>query len=208
MPKPPFLVCAVAHTNSGKTTLLINLLLNEAAWNKVFHQVIVISPTVDRDSKWDLIRNKRRFAHWDRTVQEELEQLIDSNAARDAPGRILILFDDFLGENLDLKTGFLADLATSFRHKHVSLIFSGQKMTALSTVIRANASHFFIWPATSGREVDTIVHELRGTLRDDEFRRLVTHVWSTPRTPLVVDMWAPQRTRYRRGFEEIVYPVE
>ena len=50
LPKHEFSMGLIAPKGSGKTTLLINLMLY---YKKYFHTIIIFSPTVKNDDKWD-----------------------------------------------------------------------------------------------------------------------------------------------------------
>lgn len=61
-PKPPFpellqhefTIGLIAPKGSGKTTTIINLL---RMYKGYFHQILIYSPTISCDEKWDWVRN-------------------------------------------------------------------------------------------------------------------------------------------------------
>ena len=49
----------VAPKGSGKTNFICNLLLNH--YKAYFHKVLVCSPTVDNDEKWDVVKETKHI---------------------------------------------------------------------------------------------------------------------------------------------------
>lgn len=56
LPRHEFTMGLIAPKGAGKTTLLLNLIL---FYKKYFHQIIIFSPTIKNDEKWDYITDKR-----------------------------------------------------------------------------------------------------------------------------------------------------
>ena len=59
IPKPPAQILLCSPIGSGKTTVLINMLLNEEFYKSYFHRIIIFAPTFDRDDKWKKILKVR-----------------------------------------------------------------------------------------------------------------------------------------------------
>jgi len=57
LPQHPFSTLVVASKGSGKTNLLCNFILKQ--YKGYFHQIIVCSPTVDNDPKWDIVKKTK-----------------------------------------------------------------------------------------------------------------------------------------------------
>jgi Ni2+-binding GTPase involved in maturation of urease and hydrogenase len=55
--KPPFQLIIVGKPSSGKTNLLINLLLHPQMYQGVFDVIYVCSPTIDDTSKWSVLHS-------------------------------------------------------------------------------------------------------------------------------------------------------
>jgi acyl-CoA synthetase (AMP-forming)/AMP-acid ligase II len=54
LPKHEFTIAMIAPKGAGKTTLIVNILKFYA---KYFHQIIVFSPSIKNDEKWDYAKN-------------------------------------------------------------------------------------------------------------------------------------------------------
>lgn len=71
LPKHEFLMIIVAPAGSGKTTLLLNMILR--IYRQYWHRILIFSPTVHNDSKWEyifddehlLLENKNRVGKKD-----------------------------------------------------------------------------------------------------------------------------------------------
>lgn len=55
LPRHEFTMGLIAPKGAGKTTLLLNLIL---FYKKYFNQIIIFSPTIKNDEKWDYIKDK------------------------------------------------------------------------------------------------------------------------------------------------------
>ncbi|KAJ3317564.1 hypothetical protein HDV06_001477 [Boothiomyces sp. JEL0866] len=72
-PKLPFTISIVANKGSGKTNLILNMLLNPNLLNKKFNRIIIISPTKKLDAKW-LILEKNNVTSLNRPLINLLKQ--------------------------------------------------------------------------------------------------------------------------------------
>lgn len=59
LPKHEFTMGLIAPKGAGKTTTICNLLL---FYKKFFHNIIIFSPTVASDEKWDYIKSQKLLA--------------------------------------------------------------------------------------------------------------------------------------------------
>lgn len=57
LPQHEFSMLLVAPKGSGKTNLICNLILNH--YKKYFHRILVVSPTVENDAKWDVVKSTK-----------------------------------------------------------------------------------------------------------------------------------------------------
>lgn len=57
LPQHEFSLLIVAPKGSGKTNLICNLILRH--YKKYFHRIIVVSPTVQNDDKWETVKGTR-----------------------------------------------------------------------------------------------------------------------------------------------------
>ncbi len=70
-PKHAFSMLIVAPKGSGKTNLLVHLILHQ--YKKYFHDLIVCSPTIANDPKWTLVKKSPGLLLQNRKLEEILE---------------------------------------------------------------------------------------------------------------------------------------
>ena len=56
LPQHEFTMLLTAPKGLGKTTFSINMLLNPAMYYGYFHRIYIMSPTIENDSKWELVK--------------------------------------------------------------------------------------------------------------------------------------------------------
>ena len=87
-PKHEFCVAVVAPRGSGKTTLLVNILMQ---LEQYFHTILIASPSILSDQKWDTVRKKpllkenTELRDYMRKQQEKAEQTYFGNVVTEPP---------------------------------------------------------------------------------------------------------------------------
>lgn len=130
----------LAQRQSGKTNLLVNLLLN--GYRGIFHNVFLFSPTVYTDQKWSAIKidDEKKFEEYtDEYLQSIIDfQMMEANRKKFA----LIIFDDCIG--MFSRNSLVTSFITKARWYRISLIFSVQYTKSLSPIIRNNLTSIII----------------------------------------------------------------
>lgn len=70
-PKHAFSMLIVAPKGSGKTNLLVHLILNQ--YKGYFHDLIVCSPTIANDPKWSLVKKQKGILAENKKLEEIIE---------------------------------------------------------------------------------------------------------------------------------------
>lgn len=81
LPKHEFTMSLIAPKGSGKTTLIINLL---KFYKKYFHTIIVFSPSIESDDKWDWLKNQDLLVE-----NKELKSWIKELSAQQDENRVV-----------------------------------------------------------------------------------------------------------------------
>jgi hypothetical protein len=68
LPKHEFSMLIVAPKGSGKTNFLCNLILKH--YKGYFHRIIVCSPTIDNDDKWDIVKGTKHILAENKRLEE------------------------------------------------------------------------------------------------------------------------------------------
>jgi len=180
IPQHPTTALFIGTRNSGKSTIIHNLLSN--AYKKYFHRIIIMSPNINMDELYmDLCTDQKIdisdcHAQFDDeilqsvmdrqiAVQEMINEIKSENEGlskddrRHVPKmpRVLIIIDDSapsLGENKVLKNLFQIG-----RHQSISTFLITQKYKQLNTALRANAENIIITRVANKQEMNSITEE-------------------------------------------------
>ena len=140
LPKASFAMLILAQRNSGKTNLLINMLLQ--GYKGIFNNDFVFSPTVESDAKWSAINisEEQKFTEYD---DEYLQSIIDFQELPENKKKFaLVIFDDAVG--LFGRNSLIANFLTRARWYRISIIFSIQYTKAISPLMRNNLTSVII----------------------------------------------------------------
>lgn len=189
LPKPPFRMCLIAPPNSGKTTLLVNLLTNPAfGYTKYFKKIVVWSPTLEQDPTWSalpdsILQDCYSEFSMDTFMQEmdEATEDVKKNGKTKDNARWFII-DDSMGDiaSTGNQTTPVTDGFTKRRHDNVSMTVVSQCYMKLAKSIRIGGSNFGAWFIPNEQEVKDIAKEHSGLLTKKQFIQLCNHVWKTP----------------------------
>jgi len=78
LPKHEFSMLIVAPKGSGKTNFLCNLILKH--YKGYFHRIIVCSPTIDNDDKWDIVKGTKHLL----AENKKLEKIASGRSNKEA----------------------------------------------------------------------------------------------------------------------------
>ena len=177
--KLPIRSVILGPSGSGKTILLQNMIMN--LYDKCFERIYIFSPSVNVDNTWEPVRNyiedkmdahetdqdKFYFDHYD---QESLESIIatqnkiileQKSKNKKKLFQILIIIDDMADDShFSRQSKLLHSLYTRGRHACISTVTSTQKFTAISPIIRVNATELYVYRLRSGQDLDTLINEV------------------------------------------------
>lgn len=148
LPKASFAMLLLSARGNGKTTLLINMLLQ--GYKGVFHNVWIFSPTLYSDPKWKAIKvdEQKLFEEYS---DEFLQSIIDFQDLEENKNKFgLIVFDDCIG--MFSRNSLIGSFLTKARWHRLSLIFSLQYTKYLSPMMRANMTSVIVLGNTVKKE--------------------------------------------------------
>jgi hypothetical protein len=185
MPIHAFCMLISAPPKSGKSNMLVNLLINpEFGYIEKFDKVVILSPSIlsdktmkpivdiSEDEDNPLSDKIKIFTGDDLDETDELLKLIVEEQDSEPETETLVILDDMLGK---LKKGEFAKLCARYRHKNMSLIAISQMWKAFDVISRACASHLILFKTHNAGERGKILEELAGFEGASDYFDEATH---------------------------------
>ena len=199
LPPAPLRGIILAPSGSGKTVLLVSLLLDQ--YRGAFARIYVFSPSVNIDRTWDPVRTyvhkelgvdpdkeKCFFDEWD---PEALKDILETQAAmvdfqkkhkyKKIHG-IIVIVDDFADDPsvMHNSNNVLSMLFMRGRHLMCSTILSTQKFRAVSTMIRTNAQFLVVFRLRNAAELAALLEEISAVYDKKTLLRMYEHATDEP----------------------------
>ena len=227
----PLSLLACAPTASGKTMIILNLLLRY--YKDMFSRIWMFSPSIKLDPQYEPLRK-----YLEKMSDQDKEPLMFEDLDQQALGRILddqrqiceecrkrkqpipqvcVILDDLAdrGDILQKRQGaasggsWLVTLATRGRHFGVSWIISSQVLNLVGTVIRKNVRSMCVWRLRNHKEVETLCEELSGVYNKDVLTQLYRTATAEPYSFMFVRLDAKTRdTMFYLRFEQRLVPED
>ena len=180
----PLRAILLGSSGTGKTILIQNMILK--IYRNLFERIYIFSPSIHVDSAWDEVKKhldniKRKenepellYDNYDEQAltnivdtQKKITQHLKSNKATKKLYQILVVIDD-LADNKECcrNSRLLHSLYTRGRHSCISTICATQKFTALSPIIRVNATELYVFRLRNYIDLQTFLDEVSGLLGD------------------------------------------
>jgi hypothetical protein len=216
----PFRLLIVGKSQlSGKSNILVNLLLRDEFYNKDFdgENIFLVSPSITNDEKLKKIikvkeiPDENLFLEYDEDVLKQLYQMLqdeyeEAKEAGEKPQNKLIIFDD-MSYNGALKAkqhGIINKIFSNGRHINLSIITTAQKYSDLLTSSRENANGAIFFNC-SNKQLELIEadHNYLGSKK--EFMNMFRKVMNEKHSFLVVNYTNPKEQRYLdKNFDVII----
>lgn len=195
--KHPFRLLMLGRSRSGKTTTLINLLINKKLYYQQFDEVYIFSKTFWLDGKW---RNVKIAPERVKTsLKLEYLRAIIANIQKDPHKNRLIVIDDCASEADFRKQGHqneIDELAMLAFHLNCSIITTAQNKTSVSTPTRSNADGVVIFEPDNQEQLKEIYKEF-GLGTQKEFNQIVSYATRIPYSFLFINRQGPKRQYFR-----------
>lgn len=172
---PPFTQLLIAPTKSGKSVLIVNLLLNINFYKDIFDEIYFISPTVFIDPTLRAIAEDDEIIkiHEDEDLDKIdiiLKDIIEKqkkekmkSESHDAP-HILVVLDDMLSY---FKNNTLLDKAPAFsRHYNITFIISTQSYVGTPTKLRKNTASYILFKLYNNADLKQYYDEIGSQFKD------------------------------------------
>lgn len=184
-PKLPMRGILLAPSNSGKTYLLIKMILEY--YKNCFERIYIFSQSINLDNQWEIIKKKypeknNEKLYFDDYKDDYLneiiktqEKVIEYQNKHDDKTRfnILIIIDDFADDpKVSRNSKQLHGLFTRGRHQFISSIVSTQKFYALAPIIRLNVSFLIIFKLKNKKDLDAVIEETSALLNKNQLIKI------------------------------------
>ena len=195
---------------SGKTTIILNLLLSkEFPYYGMFKgENIYIVSNNKLDNKLDILakallipdENRMMFDedHLEILYDDWEEQFMEETMDGGKPANRLVIFDDcgYSGSLRNYKKENIIDkMICNGRHLCLSQIYTSQRFSQVSTCLRTNLSGAILFN-TSAKELDLISEDMAYTEKQKDFRTMFREHTKEPRSFLVVNFSNPPEALY------------
>jgi hypothetical protein len=230
-PDLPTSFILAAPTASGKTMIILNLLLRY--YKDMFARIWFFSPSIKLDPQYaplrkylekmsDQDREPLMFEDLDQQTLGKIlhEQRLISEECRKRKEKIpqvCVILDDLAdrGDILQKRQGaasggsWLVTLATRGRHFGVTWIVSSQVLNLVGTVIRKNCRAMCVWRLRNYKEVETLCEELSGVYDKNTLLEMYRAATAEPFSFLFIRLDAKTRdTMFYLRFEQRLVPED
>lgn len=165
--EPPFNAMLVAPTACGKSSVILNLLMNDNFYRKTFDKIYYFSPSVMIDKTLRAVSEDDDIIkiHDDDDLQKAddmLKIIVQSQkdlkeADKEMP-LILVVFDDMLGY---LKSSsYIGTLFTKSRHYNISCIITSQNYRSIPLKCRNNSQMVLVFKLYNDTEISKLDEEI------------------------------------------------
>lgn len=176
-----------AKRNSGKSYLMVQMLMSPKFLKNKFDEVILVDPTYEYDQKYHLVKFSEVYTEFSQELCHELNERLEKGA-NDKKNR-LIIFDDcitsakFKSNNADHP---LNTLILNGRHWNTSVFILSQKYNAISSHIRAQLDYVIFFGSRNHKELKSL-HEEYGTGDLNSFVKMLNGNITEPHDFIVID---------------------
>ena len=195
---------------SGKTNLIVNLLLRDEMYRSDFHgeNIYIFSGSIKNDNKIKLIIREKQipkenlFPSFDEDVLEVIYNFIEDHYIasienKEKPDNFLIILDDlsYGGQLKNKNNGILAKIFSNGRHINLSIIVTAQKYTDIPTSSRENMTGGIFF-SCSEKQLDLITDDICYISNKKLFKNSFRNLTNIKHGFMVVDFSKPIDKRY------------
>jgi len=213
----PSTTIIIGKPGSGKTNLLIYMLLSPKFWNGFFDSIYLFGPTTESDKLYACIEldEEKKISEDDKIIprlkeiQEEQREKVKSNPA-DAP-KMLNIFEDFTSQysTVQNKPPFIKSYC-QIRHFKGSSVALAHKYKAINRTVRLCSQHVITFKCNK-TEIDQLYEDFPPTdLNSEQFYMMVKYALTPtkdcPKPFFYVNTMVPEEKMYRRCFEFYLTP--
>jgi hypothetical protein len=210
IPKHPARVIFNGRSGSGKSNLLINLMVKPNFYKGYFNETYLISPTANKgddlpkflDLPDDRIHNELDPDIIEKIMNNQMDKVQEKGI--DKSPRVCVILDDVQSNPAFMRSGPFTALFIQGRHYNISTFICCQQFKRLPKICRLQATNIFFFPSSLG-EVETLCDEnCPPLLSKKEFKEIIKYATNTAYNFLHINMFVHFKERYRKNLNEIL----
>ena len=199
--QPPFLWIIVGSVRSGKSVMLMNLLMNKNfGYNDYFDNIIFLSPTLPSDKTGQILYKDEdiiKITDGLDNLNEILQVIVEEQKNSDE--KLLVVMDDILGL-LGSNQSFFSSLCSRYRHYNMSIVVTTQDFRKIPQTCRYNATGYCLFKSHNTKEVEKLEEEFGGSFPD--FLNLYKEATSEKYSFLYLNM---EKAQAFKRFDELLW---
>jgi hypothetical protein len=212
----PSVTLFVGRPGSGKTNVLMNLLLGKNFWFGFFDKIYLCGPTIENDKlyqnidvpKDQIVTNQEEFLPKLEEWIEQQTQEVKRDPAK-AP-KCLFVFEDITSFYDTLqRTPAFTRCFNQIRHLKSSAVAMVHKLKAFNRTARMCAGHILAWPVNQTEVVQLYDDYGPVSMDKKQFSKMFDYATEedvdSKKPFLYINMTVPERNRFRRNFTEILH---
>ena len=212
IPDHPYRILTIGGSGSGKTNVLLNLILNQPYIDKIY-----LYAKDPYEAKYQFLIKKREsvginrlndtkaFIEYSNNMHMVYKNIHNYNP--DKENKISIVFDDMIADMIKNKelNSIVTELFIRGRKLNISLIFITQSYFKVPKDIRLNTSHFFIIKIPNKRELQQIAINHSSDINTKDFIEIYRKCTDKPYSFIVIDttLSSNNRLRFRKNLNII-----
>jgi hypothetical protein len=199
-PQWPFRALIVGSSGSGKTNMVLDLILNHIYYDKIYIYAKNLDQPIYEFLEEFLNKAKDEGELIDYSINSELnEDLKLDNFDND--GQTLIIFDDFITEK---DQHLISDLFVRGRHKNISTIYISQSYMDIPKLIRKNSNYLALYKDDDLDNVKRVLKKNGGS-NPDKMLEMYIEATMEPYSFFFIDMKTNDKMlRFRRNWDGVI----
>lgn len=206
--KHPFLIAIPAKRGSGKTTVMINMLLSQ--YKDFFHRIYIWSPTMHQEAMQCIKLNPDHcFEQYNDT------QFLDiiKDLKKSEGERALMILDDITGSNILKQRANNEINKFFFNHRHfpkalkkvggTSIMMAIHSYNMIPRPIRINLTGAMVFRTFEDKEIEIIRQDLKRNLSDEQFNILFQFATANKHDFLCVNL-TDDECPFRKNFDTVI----
>lgn len=210
IPRHPARVIFNGKSGSGKSNLLINMMIKPGFYRKYFDETFLISPTANKgDDLPKFLELDEKNIHND-LDPDIIEKIMNNQMDKvqekgiDKSPKVCVILDDVQSSPPFMRSQPFTQLFLAGRHYNISTYICCQQFKRLPKVCRLQATNIFFFPSSLS-EVETLCDEFcPPNISKKDFKEMIKYATKEPYNFLHVNMFVHFKERYRKNLSEIL----